>query len=129
VQVFRSFTELVILGFGWFMTGTAVGLMGASVELSVVDFLIVAVVSVADVVVVVVIVVVVVSVVVVMGLLIENVSSVGKTIGKDSFLGFSAVVVVVVLSVVVVVVDVVVLVVVVVVVDVVVVGSGASPSL
>ena len=77
--------------------------------------------------------VVVVPVVVVIGLLIENVSSVGKTIGNDSFIGGSAVVVVV--SCVVVVVDVVVLVVVavvvvVVVVDVVVVVvSGTSPSL
>jgi hypothetical protein len=73
------------------------------------------------------------SVVDVIGLLIENVSSVGNTIGNDSFIGGSAVVVVV--SCVVVVVDVVVLVVVavvvvVVVVDVVVVVvvSGTSPS-
>ena len=77
------------------------------------------------------VVVVVVSVVEVIGLLMEKVSSVGKTIGNDPFLGLSVVVVVVGVDVVVLVVVVVVVVVVeVVVVEVVVVVvSGASPSL
>ena len=78
-----------MLGCGWLMTGTAVGLRGAAVvvvvDLVVVIVVVVVVVVVED--------VVVVSVVDVIGLLMEKDSSVGNTIGNDSLLDLSVVVV------------------------------------